>query len=167
MVITVLGEDRPGLVQTLSALLDEHQGNWKESRMVHMAGKFAGLLQVSVPAAKRESLMNELRRLHDEDNALRILVEGDGIAEQSKVSETLQVELLAPDAPGIIHNVTQQLVKLNVNIEELASEQRAAPMSNETLFHAALTLSLPSDVSTDEVLEALEGMDDQFMVDVV
>lgn len=166
VVITVLGADRPGLVQTISEALVEHQGSWKDSRMVRLAGKFAGLLQVTVPTDKHQSLLGVLNGLHVEDNELSILAEVDQQAEPGEAVDTLQLEVLGPDAPGIIHNITTQLATIRVNIEELSSEQRAAPMSNETLFFAAITLGLPPGVSADDVQDTLEGLSDQLMVDI-
>ncbi len=52
LVLTVIGDDRPGLVGELSAAISSHQGNWLESSMSHLAGKFAGIVKVAVPAAQ-------------------------------------------------------------------------------------------------------------------
>ena len=56
LVLTILGADRPGLVESIARLVAEHQGNWLESRMAHLAGQFAGILRVEVDAAQAESL---------------------------------------------------------------------------------------------------------------
>ena len=50
LVLTVLGNDRPGIVEQLSDCVLEAGANWEESRMAHLSGKFAGLLRVSVDA---------------------------------------------------------------------------------------------------------------------
>ena len=44
LVLTVIGDDRPGLVEQLAAAISEHRGNWLESSMAHLAGKFAGIV---------------------------------------------------------------------------------------------------------------------------
>ena len=53
LVLTVIGDDRPGLVEALAETIAAHEGNWLESRMSHLAGKFAGLLRVSVSSCVR------------------------------------------------------------------------------------------------------------------
>ena len=53
LVLTVIGPDRPGLVESLSRLVGEHGGNWTQSRMAHLAGQFAGILQIALPCPKR------------------------------------------------------------------------------------------------------------------
>ncbi|HAW24640.1 MAG TPA: glycine cleavage system protein R, partial [Pseudomonas sp.] len=41
LVLTVIAEDQPGLVECLAKCIAEHGGNWLESRMSRMAGQFA------------------------------------------------------------------------------------------------------------------------------
>lgn len=43
LVLTVIADDKPGIVEQLAATITEHGGNWLESRMAQMAGKFAGI----------------------------------------------------------------------------------------------------------------------------
>ena len=78
----------------------------------------------------------------------------------------MSLELLGQDRPRIIHDITEQLAKLNVNIEELESEIKEASMSGGTLFCAQLKLSLPEDLAEEAVQDTLEEMSDQFMVDI-
>ena len=63
LVITVIGDDQPGLVEQLSTTISGHGGNWLESSMSHLAGKFAGILKVAVPAARAEELKAALGSL--------------------------------------------------------------------------------------------------------
>lgn len=163
LVLTILGEDRQGLVNTLSQILQEHQANWSESRMVHLAGKFAGVLLVSLPEQQLASLQSSLEAL--KAKGLQVVVEQSELPEAS-ADQTLKVELLGQDRPGIIHDISLQLAKLNVNIEELESEQRIASMSSEVLFYAQLELALPKNVSPEAVQDSLEELSDQLMVDL-
>src|SRR5262245_32581902 len=63
LVLTVLGEDRPGLVESLASIIAAHDGNWLESRMAQLAGQFAGILRASVPDANATALMHALQGL--------------------------------------------------------------------------------------------------------
>ena len=49
LVMTVIGEDRPGLVEALAELIAAHEGSWDESRMARLAGHFAGVVQIHLP----------------------------------------------------------------------------------------------------------------------
>lgn len=164
LVLTVLSDDRPGLVKMLSDVLKEYQGNWTESRMIHLAGKFAGLLMVSVPESEFDDLVSALHDL--EDDGLEISVDATASEIAADTVETLELEVLGQDSPGIINRITNQLLTLSVNIEELSSEQRSAPMSAELLFYAKLSLGLPKGVTAQQVQDALEELPNQLMVDI-
>lgn len=163
LVLTVLGPDRAGLVKSVSEAVKAHHGNWQESRMVHLAGQFAGLAHVSIAAEQADALVNALNAL--QTDGLQILIQRGNPA-SSAPRTPLTLELLGNDRPGIIHDITRQLAALNVNIEELESEQRAAPMSSEMLFYAHLRLGLPAGVTAEDVQGAFEDMPDPLMVDL-
>ena len=61
--MTVIGPDRPGLVEELSKTIASHEGSWLESRMAHLAGHFAGLLRVECPDEKCAELVSALQNL--------------------------------------------------------------------------------------------------------
>ena len=63
LVMTVIGVDRPGLVQIVAARVADHGGNWLESRMCRLGGQFAGILRIEVEAARRDELERALRAL--------------------------------------------------------------------------------------------------------
>ena len=52
LVLTVFAPDKPGQVERIAQCIAEHGGNWLESRMSRMAGQFAGILRVGVPAVE-------------------------------------------------------------------------------------------------------------------
>ena len=54
LVLTVIADDKPGLVETLAEVIADHKGNWLESSMSQLAGKFAGILRVSVATVMRK-----------------------------------------------------------------------------------------------------------------
>ena len=164
LVLTVLSNDRPGIVKELSQVLNEYDGNWTDSRMIHLAGKFAGLLKASVPEDQADEFIADLHNLQDDGLEIAIELVTEDLDEGE--TKTLELEVVGPDAPGIINSITRELSRLNVNIQELESKQRPAPMSSELMFHAKLSLSLPEDVTPEEVQNALEDMPDQLVVDL-
>jgi len=163
-IITILGPDQPGLVKSLSETLNKFQGNWTESRMTHLAGKFAGIVRVSLPVEQFEKLSLALNEI--QTDTFRILIEEASSINKDEPEHILSLELMAQDRPGIIQDITHQLAKLNVNIEELESNVKEASMSGGTLFCAQLKLSLPSGIKAEVVQDTLEEMSDQFMVDI-
>ena len=54
LVLTVIAQDEPGIVETLSQTVSDHGANWLGSRMARLAGEFAGIVEVSVPDIARQ-----------------------------------------------------------------------------------------------------------------
>ncbi|WP_418138505.1 glycine cleavage system protein R [Marinomonas sp. RS-M-Aa-14] len=114
LVLSFIGEDRPGIVERLSDTIARHHGNWLESRMAHLADKFAGILTVTVPLEHQESLVNALRNF--EQLGLRVTVE---MAKQNVTEgSTLSLSVVGNDRPGIVKEVSQVLHSLMVNVKE-------------------------------------------------
>ncbi|MFT5126580.1 MAG: glycine cleavage system regulatory protein [Rhodothermales bacterium] len=157
LVLTVIGPDKPGIVSHLAAILEAHGGNWIESRMAHLAGSFAGMVQVEV--AEPDGLIAALEAVSE----LRIHVElaGGGSTQESRA----MIQLLANDRPGIVHEISEVLSGLSVNVEELLTSCEAAPMGTGNLFRANLTVGLPEGVSTETLGDALLALSDDLMVD--
>jgi glycine cleavage system regulatory protein len=163
LILTVLGNDRPGLVSAISAPISAHGASWERSQMSQLAGKFAGIVVVSVPMAREEPLVAELRAL--EGQGLQVAIERtDGPAERE--STRLELELLGADHPGIVAEISAALAARDVSIEELNTDVRDAPMAGGTLFEARAVLNAPPSVSTEELRSMLEGLADELMVEI-
>ena len=57
LVLTAIGDDQSGLVDALSGVIASHGASWDQSHMSHLAGKFAGIVQISVPEGKVDALL--------------------------------------------------------------------------------------------------------------
>ncbi len=162
-ILTVLGDDRPGLVSSLSQPINAHGASWERSQMSRLAGKFAGIAVVTVSAEHYAPLTSELLALSSQ--GLSILVEStDEVVTPDVVRFTL--DLLGDDRPGIVAEISALLASHHVNIEELSTDVRDAPMSGGTLFQAHALLAAPPSVSTDELRSMLEALADELMVDL-
>ncbi|MGH7338498.1 MAG: glycine cleavage system protein R [Myxococcota bacterium] len=164
LVLTVIGADRPGLVEALSKTIADHGASWLESRMAHLAGHFVGLLRVSVADARAAELIDALRAL--EARGLRVIVEpalGEG---PDRTAPRLRLELVGLDRPGIVREISSAIAERGVNVEELESHTSSAPMSGETLFHASAWLRLPHDGATAGLRAALEKLANEMMVEL-
>jgi glycine cleavage system regulatory protein len=164
LVLTLLGPDRPGLVEAMAALIARHGGNWLESRMASLAGEFAGILRVEVDEESAAELESALRSLEAEQG-LAILVKG-GRAIEPPAGRLLVLELVGTDRPGIVREVSQALAAKGVNVEELETECTSAPMTGETLFRARALLRLPRGAAEEDLQVAVESIAEDLMVDI-
>lgn len=163
LVLTVIAEDQPGLVERIASCIAGHGGNWLESRMSRMAGQFAGILRVGVPAEAHDELVDALQRLGKE--GIRVLIAESGI-EQSCTWKPIAMELVGNDRPGIVRDITRVLTEQGVSLERLVTDVRPAPMSNEPLFHAEAILAVPLTLSLDVLQKRLETLADELLVDL-
>ncbi|MEQ8212048.1 MAG: ACT domain-containing protein [Lacipirellulaceae bacterium] len=164
IVATVIGEDRPGLVESIAETVVANGGNWVESQMAHLAGQFAGILKVGVPAESVAQLETALSGL--QATGLQTIVRTDDSSPDGIQAESLLLELVGHDRPGIIREVTGVLASLGVNVEELGTEITAAANTGQPLFNAAATLRLPAGVDRAQLQAALEEVAGDLMVDI-
>ena len=164
LTLTLIGRDRPGLVQALSERVAVVGGNWLESRMAHLAGQFAGILLVEVPDAEVDRLVEDLRGLERE--GLHATVERGVGEEPPSAHQALMLELVGQDHPGIVREIADALAKRRVNIEELTTRVVSGSFSGERLFEAEARLRVPNDVPADELRGLLEMLANELMVDI-
>ncbi|MBB5372934.1 glycine cleavage system protein R [Acidocella aromatica] len=164
LVLTFIGSDRPGLVNAISERIAAGGGSWLESRLAQLAGQFAGIVLVRVPANAASGLIAALSEL--QADGLSVTVTEGSEAAPPQDYEALTLEVLGHDRPGIVRDVTQTLRKLGVNIEELSSSIESAPFTGEEMFRAVIKVSVPAHVAVEEVRRSLERLADEIMVDL-
>ena len=163
LVLTVIAPDKAGQVERIADCIADHGGNWLESRMSRMAGQFAGILRVAVPAENYDELVQSLEKLGD--HGIRVLIAESGI-EPSCTWKPIAMELVGNDRPGIVRDITRLLAELGVNLERFTTEVVPAPMSSEPLFRAEALLALPLTLSLDALQHKLESLADDLMVEL-
>jgi glycine cleavage system regulatory protein len=165
LVLTILGADRPGLVEQLAKLVADHEGNWLESRMAHLAGHFAGILRVEVAAANADALTAAVRDLST--SGLESIIHPDpASASTTDPRPLVHLDLMGQDRPGIVRDISRVLAANGVNVEELMTECRAAAETGHPTFHAEAQLRLPATLTADALRTALEAVAADLMVDI-
>src|SRR4029450_10654836 len=163
LVVTVIGNDRPGIVERLSEVVLAAGANWEESRMARLARKVAGILRLNGPAADGGAPASGVGALTSD--GLTVVVESSGETPAERF-RTVRLELVGNDHPGIIRDISKVLAQNQVNIEELETGVSGAPMTGEQLFRARAQLRLPAAVTTDWLRERLEALAGELMVDI-
>lgn len=163
-VLTAIGEDRPGLVSALASVVDEHGGSWVDSQLALLAGHFAGIVQVEVPAERTEAFLDALPSLAGEVGLQVEAASGTGAAAQG--GESFRLHLLGQDRTGMVREVTSALTAQGATIDGLRSWTRDAPEGGGVLFEAEAEVRLPAGGSDAAVREALEQIAAELMVDL-
>jgi glycine cleavage system regulatory protein len=163
LVLTVIGRDRPGLVERLASLIAGQGGNWLESRMSRLGGEFAGILRLTLPADHEPALREALAALAE--SGLSVHVKRDAGSPPAPVRLML-LELVGQDRPGIVRQIASTLAARGANVEELDTECVSAPMSGEPLFKATARLALPPGCEPADLRADLERVASDLLVDL-
>jgi methionyl-tRNA formyltransferase len=164
LVLTVIGKDRPGIVNRLSDVAQRFGANWAGSRMAGLAGQFAGIVHFQVPDDKLEPLATALRGLASADLVV-VIAEEDASAVPTP-QRIVRLELVGNDRPGIVRDLSGCLAGRGVSIEELHTEFVSAPMSADPLFKVNALLAVPAGLPDAELKRELETLATEMMVDV-
>jgi glycine cleavage system regulatory protein len=163
LVMTLLGNDRPGLVSSLAAIVASHGGNWLESRMARLAGQFAGIARIECPAQAVDALLHELQS--SAIPGLTVQAVREDVAE-SPAQRTIVVDVIGNDRPGILRELTAAIAQAGGNVEELTTGLESAPMSGQPLFRAHGVVSIPEDTGTEILTKAIESLGGDLTVDL-
>lgn len=162
--MTVIGQDRPGLVESVADLVASHGGNWLESRMSRLGGHFAGILRIEVPGEKEQALIANLKGLNS--RGLTVVIHSDRPEVEPPPGRVRVLEIVGQDRPGIVREISRALASYGVNVEELQTECASAAMTGETLFKARAKLRVPETADVGEIRQNLEKIASDLIVDI-
>ena len=158
-----MGDDKPGLLDSLSEIIVSNDGDWVESNMSTVEAKFAGILRVNVPAKNSKKLMKELT---SSKLGLQIACEETAPVKLSDF-KSYNIELIGQNHVGIINQLSHVLTyDLKANVEGIKTEIIDASMSGEQLFKAQINLHLPNSIDERLIKDKLELIADEMMVEI-
>lgn len=164
LVMTMIGPDRPGLVEAVAEIVTKHSGNWLDSRMSRLGGHFAGILRVEFPSEHEQKIVQALREL--EARGLSVVIHLDHPAEQPAGHRFSEIEIVGHDRPGIVREISHVLASHGVNVEELDTERGSAAMSGEAIFKARAALRIPKTCDVAKLRRDLERIAADLIVDI-
>ena len=160
LILSFIGEDRPGLVDKLSNVIKEYNGNWQDSSMHHLSGFFAGVIEIAVAEEKSEQLVSSLKAI----NELEVNVKVAAPVSQ-KIKPSIVLELTANDRPGIVLEISSVIHHEQGNVLKVVSAHESAAHSGLDLFKAKVTVSIDED-KIETLIDAIEHLADDIMVDI-
>lgn len=164
VILVVSGSDRPGLTRALAVAVHAAGGNWLESHLSRLGGKYVGSVLVELDAAALPALEAEVRKV-DATGLSVTIVPAEIDPALVEPGKSLHIELLGQDRPGIVREVTTVLAELHANIASLTTGTESGAWSGEHLFRAKVSVTLPDAVTPDQVQSALEAISGELMVD--
>ncbi len=166
LVITAVGEDRPGLVNTLSEAILESGANIDESRMALLGGEFAMILLVSGDDVVIERLEQMLPSIGERTG---LTLSGKETTPPAANEPTLpyEVTVVAMDQPGIVHFVTDFFSSRGINIRELSTTTYAAPHTGAPMFSMEMVVDIPAGSKLSSLRGEFVDYCDEQMIDAV
>ena len=175
IVLSVIGHDRPGIVDDLSSAIIDNGGNWLESRMCNLAGQFAGVLLVECAHENRDNLNKCLAALEEKGLKVQMALADVGVEANESASQKaaeegnnaiIELDITGPDHPGIVHDISHFLAEHNINIVEMSSHCQEGAMSGGYIFHSNIIANIPVLQDMSEVENALDDLSDALNVDI-
>lgn len=162
IILTVLGSDRPGLTQELAHAVLAAGGNWLESHLARLGGKYVGSVLVELDAANLPQLSEEVLGVDATGLQVAMVPAGN---EPAAGGKPIVIELVGQDRPGIVREVTSVLSAIGANIESFTSAAEPSAHSGDLLFKARIELTIPQSAGAEDVQQALEAISGEIMVD--
>lgn len=164
LVLSILSDDKPGIVEALAKTVNDHQGNWLESQMSQLAGKFAGILHISIPEDQLTPLKLALQALQQNKDIQTISADVDP-ERVSTDTKAMEFSLIGNDRPGIIRELSQAFVNHQINFNDLHTECTSMPMAGIPMFTAQGKLHVPDNVNMDMLLDQLDDIANELGID--
>ena len=164
LVFTFIGLDKPGLVETLSNTVSAHGGNWQQSRMTQLAGRFAGITQVQVANTQLAALQQALEALSGDD--LSVIIQQGQPATTAADVQHVELSLIGNDRPGILMELSRALAARNINVSDMSTRVISAAMSADLLFEATADIHLPPNQDLAELSDSLDDIANDLSVDI-
>jgi glycine cleavage system regulatory protein len=168
-IVTFIGDDRPGLVEQLSAVIERNGGNWHESKLSQLGGKFAGLILVSLPADGGSALESELSALAARGISVRVTATDDVASKPGAVpvpGRAIALTVIGPDRRGIVREISHALAQRQINVLELDTDVQSAAMSAEMIFTARIDAWIPDTTNMDELSASLDEIAENMTLEI-
>jgi len=163
VILSAVGSDRPGLTQALAETVLGAGGNWLESHLSHLGGKYVGAVLVEVEQDRLPALTDAIGKIDASGLHVSMVAAGETV---DSAGHPLSIEVVGQDRPGIVREVTAVLTRLGANIEDFGSSTQKSAWSGEPIFRAEARVRVPPEVSFEQVQSALEAISGEIMVDL-
>lgn len=167
LVISAIGQDRPGIVDEVSAFILAHECNVADSRMAVLGGDFALIMLVSGPESEVEKLTSHLAELEKKSSLTIVYRPGRSPSiPQAIPAVPYQLRAVGMDHAGIVHNIAHLLAGMGVNVEAAETSTAHSPQTGTPIFSMTMKLAVPGSLHVGQIREQLDKLGDELNVDI-
>ena len=166
LVATVVGPDRRGIVEKISAVVLDHHANIEESRMARLGGEFAVIMLITLPGEKEEALLSGLDSL--KEYSLTMITRPTNLSRLKRFQGFVpyEISVFGADHEGIVHSVAEYLTSERMNIETMDTHVSQAPVTGTPLFSMRATVQAPPELTLAQLRQNLAEVGDELGVDI-
>ena len=167
LVISAVGQDRPGIVDEVTAFILAHQCNVEDSRMAVLNGDFALIMLVSGSGNDVKTLADHLGEL-EKKSALTIVSRWAAKPTPSRTVAVIPYNLKAVgmDHSGIVHNIAHLLAGMKINVEAAETSTSHAGETAKPIFSMHMKLAVPADLDSKEIRRELGKLGKELKVEI-
>ena len=152
-VVTVVGDDRPGIVATVTKALFDAGCNLEDVTSTILRGHFSMMLMVRPPGSVEE-LEGQVAGSLDSEG-LTVTVKAVSEADVEIAPPTHMVSVYGADKPGIVYRVAQALADSQANVTDLTSRVIGDPAA--PVYALMIEVSAGPDLDIEALLETVRS----------
>lgn len=164
LVITAIGADRSGIVNSLTEVLLNAKLNIEDSRMSILGGEFAVILLVTGETSATETLINQQASI-EEQLQLSLMIKPTTNRSAHDDTTAYRVQVEGMDNPGIVHKLTRYLAQYSINITNLQTHSSHAPHTGTPMFTVQMQVDIPSSADIDTIQQGFSKTCDELSMD--
>ncbi|MAR92957.1 MAG: ACT domain-containing protein [Pseudomonadota bacterium] len=164
LVISAIGEDKPGIINGLSQAATECDCNIMDTRMTVLGGEFALIMLLAAASdnlARAETALPQVA----EQFGLTTILKRTAPRQLDSTSRPYSVSVIALDHPGIVREIASFFSQRQINIEEMETGTYAAAHTGSPMFSLELSVQVPASQAIAPLKEAFIGFCDERNLD--
>ena len=136
IIITAIGKDRSGLVNKITSIINNNNGNIENSKMIKIDDQFAIIINFSVlgDISNIEAELTDIKKL-----SFFCKRTGEGHVNK-KVNKNYLIK--GADDQGIIDRISNYFKNKNINITEMETFIESAPITGAPLFNMSINIEI-------------------------
>ena len=162
LIISANGLDEKGIVSKISSIIGKHNANIETSKMIRLENEFAMLILINIQNEKIKILTKSLNQINELSVNLIETKTNENILYENK----FHLYINGADNEGIVYTFSKFLSEIDINIDEVNTKIKNAPMSATPLFMMDLIIGSKSKINEKDLNEKLNGVGEKLGVEV-
>jgi len=161
LIISASGPDRKGIVSEISSIINQYNGNIETSRMIRLEQQFSILILIEIENKNIKSIKNKLQDIED----LKVDINNTNNVNKNYTNK-FHLYINGADNEGIVYSFSNYLTKLNINIEEVNTSIKNAPVSATPLFMMDIIITTNKELNKSIIIDDLNKIAEKLGVEI-